>query len=70
MAVAVILLIVLLQGVREQSPEEYISAEEGAHNRAMEKITLRLVLATNIIRMIRSRIVNAGHVASMGDKNA
>jgi len=68
MAVAVTLLIVLLQGVREQGAEEDIWAEEGAHNRTMEKITLRFVLAINIIRIIRSRIGNAGHVARMGDK--
>ena len=68
MAVAVILLIVLLQSVREQGAEEDIWAEEGARNRTIEKITLRFVLATNIIRMIRSRIGNTGHVARMGDK--
>ena len=60
----------LLQGVREQGAEEDTWAEGGAHNRTMEKIILRFVLATNIIRMIRSSIGNAGHVARMGDKNA
>jgi predicted metal-dependent RNase len=68
MVVAVILLIVLLHDVREQGAEENIWAKEGAHNRIMEKITLRFVLATNIIQMIRSRIGNAGHVARMGNK--
>jgi len=68
MAVAVILLIVLLQDVREQGAEEDIWAEQGAHNRTMEKFTLRFLLATNIIRMIRSSIRNSGYEARMGDK--
>jgi len=40
MAVEVTLLIVLLQGVREQGAEEDIWAEEEAHNRTLEQITL------------------------------
>jgi len=44
MAIEATLLIVLLQGVRKQGYDEDIWAEEGAHNRTLEKITLRFVL--------------------------
>ena len=60
----------LLQGVREQGAEEDIWAEEGAHNWTLEKLHYDLYSATNIMRMIKSTIGNAGHVARNGDKNA
>lgn len=67
MAVEVTLLIVLLQGVREQGAEEDIWAEEEAHNRTLEQITLWFVLRNKYYADDKINDRNAGYVARKGD---